>query len=71
MKDKIALLKSLSGLTINLSAGWFGLALITPNFSVVAGIKELSLLLYDVTFGILFLWFSYKLEKMLKYCLTD
>lgn len=65
MKDKIAFLKSVSGLTVNLSAGWFGVALITPNFSVIAGTKELFLLLFDITFGILFLWFSYKLEKML------
>ncbi len=44
MKNKIAFLKSLSGLTINLSTGWFGVAVITPNFSRIIGAKELFLL---------------------------
>lgn len=65
MKDKIAVIRSLSGLAINLSAGWFGVAVITPNFSRIIGTKELFLLLFDIIFGILFLWFSYQLEKML------
>ena len=48
-------LKSLAGLSINISAAWFGLALITPNF-INSGLGEfLIVLTRDVTFGIVFL----------------
>lgn len=64
-KDKKAILKALSGLTINLSAGWFGAFVISPNFSPIVGIKEILLLTYDVMFGILFLYLGIKLERKL------
>jgi len=65
MKEKMAIMKTLSNLSVNLSAGWFGAAFITPNFSQIIGIKEFFLLLLDIAFGILFLWFCYKLERSL------
>jgi len=53
MKEKMAIMKTLSNLSVNLSAGWFGAAFITPNFSQIIGIKEFFLLLLDIVFVVL------------------
>ncbi|MFH1896432.1 MAG: hypothetical protein ABH814_03105 [bacterium] len=64
-KDKKAITRSLAGLAVNLSAGWFGLVLIAPNFWPLDGLKGLGFLTLDVFAGTLFLWVSYKLERNL------
>lgn len=64
-KDKKAVLKALAGLSINLSAGWLGAFIITPNFSPVTNTEQILILTYDIVFGILFLWIAIKLERML------
>lgn len=58
-------IKALAGLCINLSAGWFGLAIITPNFSELSETEALLVLTRDVFFGILFLYLTVKLEEYL------
>lgn len=52
---KRASLRALSGLSINLSAGWFALAFITPNIVDISGALDILRLTYDLLFGILFL----------------
>lgn len=64
-KDRIAATRALSALFSNLSAAWFGLAFISPNFLPIKGFKEIFLLTIDVFWGIVFLWISYKLERRL------
>ena len=58
--------KALSGLAINLSACWFGAAIITFNFLGPSRVGGFWILTYDVLFGILFLLFTVKLEKHLE-----
>lgn len=64
-KDRKAAIKSLSGLAVNLSAAWFVLIIIAPNFWPIRGSKEVLLLTEDAFLGMLFLWFSFKMERML------
>lgn len=64
-KNGKAISKSLSGLAVNLSAAWFGVAFITPNFVTAPAPGWLLLLLGDLGFGILFLVISFKLERSL------
>lgn len=42
-KDRQAVIKSLSALSINLSAGWFGVVVIAPNFWPIEGVREVGL----------------------------
>lgn len=62
-----SILKALSGLSINLSAGWFGAILIVPNFSPIKTSADFLTLIYDFIFGTIFLgltvWFEYQLQK--------
>lgn len=64
-RDQKAAIRTLAALAVNLSAGWFGLVLIVPNFWPVSGFRELWLLTVDLMAGILFLWISYQLERRL------
>lgn len=64
-KDKVAAIKSLSALAINLSAGWLGVAIISPNFWPIAGPREILLLTADLILGTLCWWLSFRLEKKL------
>ena len=64
-KDKIAFTKVLSGISGNLSAGFFGLILLAPNFLPIKGALDILLLTVDLFAGILFMWLSYKLERSL------
>lgn len=64
-KDKIALTKVLSGISGNLSAGFFGLILIAPNFLPIKEFHDVFLLTTDVIFGIVFLLIAYRLERIL------
>ncbi len=59
-------LKSLSGLYVNLSAGFFGLAFITPNFIDIGTGEGLLRLTKDIGFGILFLLLSGMIEEQIK-----
>lgn len=60
---KKALFKALSGLTINLSSGWFGAILILPNFSPIKTWADFWVLIYNVVFGSIFLGISILIEK--------
>lgn len=61
-----AILRALSGLCINLSAGWFALAFITPNITAVSNTDDVLRLIYDVLFGILFLGLTVYIEFKLR-----
>lgn len=60
---KIAWLKTLSALTVNLSAGWFAAVIIIPNLSIINGLDNLAVLIYDLVFGSIFLLLGAWLEK--------
>ncbi len=63
-KTKKAWLRTLSGLTINLSAGWFGLVLITPNFTDLSKIDGFIVLLGYLFLGIIFLFLTAFIERL-------
>jgi hypothetical protein len=58
---------SVSGVCQNLSAAWFGLAFVTPNFTPVNSPEGLFLLTLYTLFGMLFLVFSVRCEQILHY----
>ena len=62
-KSLIPWLKALSGLSVNLSAAWFGLAVVTPNFANILKIETVVTLTRDVLFGIIFLLLTVFFEK--------
>jgi hypothetical protein len=67
VKQNLApLLKSISGLLINLSGVWFALAFITPNFIGHDFIARLMILTSDEMSGIVFLIGSITAEKLLQ-----
>lgn len=49
------LFRACSSVLGNLSAGWFGLAILTPNFINLEMIEAVFVLTMDVLLGILFL----------------
>jgi hypothetical protein len=65
MKERTAVFRSLSGLAINLSAGWFAIVFVAPSSISILSIKDVLTLIYDLLFGIIFLFISYKFEKAL------
>jgi len=56
-------LKALSGLSINLSAAWYGAVLIAPNFAPINSLFRASVLFYDIVFGTIFLYLAVMLER--------
>lgn len=60
-------LKSLSGVFQGLSAGWFGLAFVTPNSTKIDTLENILALTLDILFGMLFLVLSVKAEHILEY----
>lgn len=54
----------LSDLFINLSAGWFGVVIIVPNFSEEKGRKKYIVLTADILFGIVCLLLAYLLKLL-------
>lgn len=56
-------LRVLSGLFTNLSAGWFGLIIITPNFWPLNKAENVWVLIYEVVFAIVFLVGAVKLDE--------
>ena len=55
----IALKEIISDLLVNLSAGWFGVIFIVPNFSGLNNITEFAILTFDLIMAILCLLISY------------
>ena len=64
-KDKKAMLKALSGLSINLSAAWYAVVFIVPNFSRLSSVANLLVLTIDLIFGTFCLWLSFKIERQI------
>lgn len=62
-KDKASLLKVVSGVCGNLSAGWFGLILIAPSLERLSTPEEWIALTQSLGFGILFMIFAFGLER--------
>lgn len=59
-------LRAYSGLSINLSAAWFGLAIVTPNFSDITTMEGFLTLTRDIMFGIIFLVTCVRIEEFLE-----
>ncbi|MEK7096686.1 MAG: hypothetical protein AAB859_00035 [Patescibacteria group bacterium] len=64
-KDKRAFFRTLSAISANLSAGWFGVVFIASSTVSIASIRDVLALIYNLFFGILFLFISYKFEKII------
>lgn len=64
-RDPVWLL-ALADVFINLSAGWFGVVVIIPNFWPPANWENILLLIYDLIAGILFLIWAVKLRRLVK-----
>ena len=66
-KDLASWLRILSEICVNLSSGWFGFILISPGFQLFKNFSENILpLTWSFFLGIVFMWFSYKLDKINK-----
>ncbi len=66
-KNLHASIKVLSGFCVNIAAGWFGVAFITPNFTHIPSLGIILTLTEYVLFGILFLVAAFFLEKKILY----
>lgn len=64
-KGAVPWLKALSGFSVNVSSALFILAFVTPNYADLAKFEAVSVLIFDVLFGMVFLLFSVFLEKKL------
>lgn len=64
-KTSRAFLKALSQVFANLSAAWFTLAFITPNFSNAFNTKAIIVLTTDIVFGIVFLALTTIAERII------
>ena len=51
--------KIIADLLVNLSAGWFGVIFIVPNFSGLNNVTEFTILTFDLIMAILCLVISY------------
>lgn len=56
----------LSDLSVNLAAGWLGVAFIVPNFSGIRSPFNFLVLTGDIFIAILFLLTAFKLKKLSK-----
>lgn len=56
----------LANLFTNISAGWIGVIIITPNFSDLTQIKDVTILIFNIVSVILFSGFAIRLEEKLK-----
>lgn len=59
-------LRAFSGLSINISAGWFGVAFIGPNVSFPSTLWEILVLTWNITLGIIFLLLTVFIERILE-----
>lgn len=57
--------RAVSGLLLNLSAAWFGIVLVVPTF--FSRPDWLFVLTVNVTYGIVSLWASVELDKLLEH----
>ena len=64
-RNSRAFLKALSQVFANLSATWFTLAFVTPNFSNVFNTKSIIVLTTDIVFGIVFLALTTIVERII------
>ena len=60
------LLRATSAVLGNLSAGWFGLVLVAPNFTDITKIESILTLTKDAIFGIVFLVLTTIVERMIE-----
>jgi len=60
-------LKSISGLFINFSAGYFMLSAITPNLTKLSTISQFLILFQHFFYGTMFLWLAVKIEQINNY----
>ena len=64
-KNTRAFLKALSQVLANISAAWFVLAFVTPNFSNLPLTEIITVLTKDILLGIVFLLASTLIERYL------
>jgi len=62
-----AWLKTLAGFFINLSASWFGVAVISPNFFHLNVLQIMLFLTKNLGISILCLLATVKIEKLIEY----
>jgi threonine/homoserine/homoserine lactone efflux protein len=62
--NRMAWLKCLSGLSVNLSAAYFALAILAPNFSGKINSDSIASLTFNIIAGIFFLLLGVELEKI-------
>lgn len=65
-QDRAAGLRVLAGICGNLSAGWLGVILIAPGFSLFARQENLLVLMRSLVFGIVFLLLAFMFERRTK-----
>lgn len=62
-QDRVSGLRVLAGICGNLSAGWLGVILIAPGFSLFAKQDNLLVLMRSLVFGIVFLLLAFIFER--------
>jgi len=62
-KDQHAFTKVLSAFFVNLSAGWFAVIFIAPNYWPIKSPLQVFSLTYDLILAIFCMWLAYKLER--------
>lgn len=58
--------RNLSAPSVNMSAAWFGVVVVVPNFWPLGNLSSLMLLMFDLFAGILFLLITVRLEEVLE-----
>lgn len=66
MKLTRAEIRFLANLFTNISAGWIGVTIITPNFINLYELKNITVLIFDVISVIFYSVFAIRLEEKLK-----
>jgi hypothetical protein len=66
MKLTQAETRFLANLFTNISAGWFGVIIITPNFADLTRFEDVAVLIFNIISAILFSGFAIRMEEKLK-----
>lgn len=66
MKLTRAETRFLANLFTNISAGWIGVIIITPNFADLTRVKDITILIFNLVSVILFSGFAIRMEERLK-----
>ncbi len=66
MKLTRAETRFLANLFTNITAGWVGVIIITPNFSDLTQFEDVTLLIFNLVSVILFSGFAIRMEERLK-----